>query len=141
MYIYIYWSFFNWLSFSLFSFQPVLHDWCNKGCDMCYQLCHNNPYCKFVLEALVIVFLSPNTITTVNSIHVQKPISFLCWGVVKHSFLHSFACRQRAAEGADHKDHPIADLFCAGVSLNIHSFIPSLADNEQLKEQITRITQ
>ena len=21
---------------SYFSFQPVLHDWCNKGCGMCY---------------------------------------------------------------------------------------------------------
>ena len=21
------------------SFQPVLHDWCNKGCDMCYPVC------------------------------------------------------------------------------------------------------
>ena len=24
---------------SYFSFQPVLHDWCNKGRDMCYPLC------------------------------------------------------------------------------------------------------
>ena len=23
----------------LFSFQPVLHDWCNKGCGMCYPIC------------------------------------------------------------------------------------------------------
>ena len=22
-----------------FSFQPLLHDWCNKGCGMCYPLC------------------------------------------------------------------------------------------------------
>ena len=22
-----------------FSFQPVLHNWCNKGCDMCYPVC------------------------------------------------------------------------------------------------------
>ena len=22
-----------------FSFQPVLHDWCNKGCSMCYPVC------------------------------------------------------------------------------------------------------
>ena len=21
------------------SFQPVLHDWCNKGCGMCYPAC------------------------------------------------------------------------------------------------------
>ena len=30
------------MSFSLqsyFSFQPVLHDWCNKGCGMCYPVC------------------------------------------------------------------------------------------------------
>ena len=24
---------------SSFSFQPVLHDWCNKGCGMCYPVC------------------------------------------------------------------------------------------------------
>ena len=24
---------------SYFSFQPVLHDWCNKGCSMCYPVC------------------------------------------------------------------------------------------------------
>ena len=24
---------------SYFSFQPVLHDWCNKGRDMCYHVC------------------------------------------------------------------------------------------------------
>ena len=24
---------------SYFSFQPVLHDWCNKGCGMCYHVC------------------------------------------------------------------------------------------------------
>ena len=23
----------------LFLFQPVLHDWCNKGCGMCYPVC------------------------------------------------------------------------------------------------------
>ena len=22
-----------------FSFQPVLHDWCNKGCGMCNPVC------------------------------------------------------------------------------------------------------
>ena len=25
--------------FSYFSFQPVLHDWCNKGCGVCYFVC------------------------------------------------------------------------------------------------------
>ena len=24
---------------SYFSFQPVLHDWCNKGRNMCYPVC------------------------------------------------------------------------------------------------------
>ena len=24
---------------SCFSFQPVLHDWCNKGHGMCYLIC------------------------------------------------------------------------------------------------------
>ena len=23
---------------SYFSYQPVLHDWCNKGCGMCYTV-------------------------------------------------------------------------------------------------------
>ena len=26
-------------SLSYFSFQPVPHDWCNKGCGMCYHVC------------------------------------------------------------------------------------------------------
>ena len=26
-------------SSSYFSFQPVLHDMCNKGCGMCYLVC------------------------------------------------------------------------------------------------------
>ena len=25
--------------FSYFSFQPVLHDWCNKGCGIYYPVC------------------------------------------------------------------------------------------------------
>ena len=25
--------------FVLYWFQPVLHDWCNKGCGMCYPVC------------------------------------------------------------------------------------------------------
>ena len=24
---------------SYFSFQPVLHNWCSKGCGMCYPVC------------------------------------------------------------------------------------------------------
>ena len=24
---------------SYFAFQPVLHDWCNKGCGICYPVC------------------------------------------------------------------------------------------------------
>ena len=30
---------------SYFSFQPVLHDWCNKGCGMCYPV-HEMMYIK-----------------------------------------------------------------------------------------------
>ena len=26
-------------SLSYFSFHPVLHDWCNKGCGMCHPVC------------------------------------------------------------------------------------------------------
>ena len=30
----------SWVdALSYFSFQPVLHDWCNKGCGMCYPVC------------------------------------------------------------------------------------------------------
>ena len=29
----------SWLALSYFSFQPVLHDWCNKGRGMCYPVC------------------------------------------------------------------------------------------------------
>ena len=28
-----------WYPLSYFSFQPVLHDWCNKGRGMCYPVC------------------------------------------------------------------------------------------------------
>ena len=27
------------ISVVYFSFQPVLHDWCNKGCGVCYPVC------------------------------------------------------------------------------------------------------
>ena len=33
---------------SYFSFQPVLHDWCNKGRGMCYPVCG---MCKRTLAA------------------------------------------------------------------------------------------
>ena len=29
---------------SYFSFQPVLHDWCEKSCGMCYPVCGGNAY-------------------------------------------------------------------------------------------------
>ena len=32
-------SFMGWDPLSYFSFQPVLHDWCNKGRGMCYPVC------------------------------------------------------------------------------------------------------
>ena len=41
-------SFIHSFFFSYYSFQPVLHDWCNKGCGMCYPVCgmmHINPCC------------------------------------------------------------------------------------------------
>ena len=33
----LWWNYSSTLSY--FSFQPVLHDWCNKGCGMCYPVC------------------------------------------------------------------------------------------------------
>ena len=40
-----------WINPSLtyFSFQPVLHDWCNKGCGMCYPVCGGDAYKKTLL--------------------------------------------------------------------------------------------
>ena len=32
-------SYLSCISYSHFSFQPVFHDWRNKGCDMCYTVC------------------------------------------------------------------------------------------------------
>ena len=32
---------------SYFPFQPVLHDWCNKGCGMCYPVCGMLSYFSF----------------------------------------------------------------------------------------------
>ena len=32
-------STFFFLQLPYFSFQPVLHDWCNKGSGMCYPVC------------------------------------------------------------------------------------------------------
>ena len=29
---------------SYFSFQPVLHDWCNKGRGVCYPVCGGGAY-------------------------------------------------------------------------------------------------
>ena len=29
----------SWIGKSYFTFQPVFHDWCNKGCCMCYPVC------------------------------------------------------------------------------------------------------
>ena len=46
---------------SYFSFQPVLHDWCNKGCDMCYPVCgmvHNKEPLERVAHVVAAGFLS-----------------------------------------------------------------------------------
>ena len=33
-------SILHWVDpLNYFAFQPVLHDWCNKGCGMCYPVC------------------------------------------------------------------------------------------------------
>ena len=36
---------------SYFSFQPVLHDWCNKGRGMCYPVC----WMVHIKEALLLI--------------------------------------------------------------------------------------
>ena len=37
---------------SYFSFQPVLHDWCNKGRDMCYPVCGRDVAYKRTLAVI-----------------------------------------------------------------------------------------
>ena len=39
VYFYYYYFIYIYYSLSYFSFQPVLHDWCNKGRGMCYPAC------------------------------------------------------------------------------------------------------
>ena len=40
---------------SYFSFQPVLHDWCNKGCSMCYPVCGMVHIVEVVVVVVVVV--------------------------------------------------------------------------------------
>ena len=77
---------------SYFSFQPVLHEWCNKGCGMCYPVC--------------------------GMVHIKEPLLL----IEKSSpfsggsgFDFYFLCRYHLFD----TQWPI--YFCAGVSLNNHS--------------------
>ena len=40
---------------SYFSFQPVLHDWCNKGCGMCYPVCGMMHIKEHIKEPLLLI--------------------------------------------------------------------------------------
>ena len=40
---------------SYFSFQPVLHDWCNKGRGMCYPVC-GMMHIKFTYLLFLFIF-------------------------------------------------------------------------------------
>ena len=42
-------------SLSYFSFQPVIHDWCNKGCGMCYPVCG----IVYIKEPLLLIGVVP----------------------------------------------------------------------------------
>ena len=46
-------SFFIVNPLGYFSFQPVLHDWCNKGCGMCYPVC-GGAKCSSVVRAFAL---------------------------------------------------------------------------------------
>ena len=49
---------------SYFSFQPVLHDWCNKGCGMCYPVCGM----VHVKEPLLLISQTPRL--TLSSVRI-----------------------------------------------------------------------
>ena len=97
---------------SYFSFQPVLHDWCNKGRGMCYPVCgimHIKQPLLLIKRAamwrqrvsslatwVVLYHMSWRHITVNKMCRYIKyflpsflPNSRSCWGVVKHSFIHS----------------------------------------------------
>ena len=44
---------------SYFSFQPVLHDWCNTGCGVCYPVCGMMHIKERVAHVVAAGFLFP----------------------------------------------------------------------------------
>ena len=66
---------------SYFSFQPVLHDWCNKGRGMCYPVCGM----VHIKEPLLLIHFLPRPLTVSNyrgslslagsAQHIQIPIT------------------------------------------------------------------
>ena len=72
---------------SYFSFQPVLHDWCNKGCGMCYPVCGM----MYIKEPLLLIGKSspcggsgfPLSLSewsfTIIYVHCHITVNKMCW--------------------------------------------------------------
>ena len=60
---------------SAFSFQPVLHDWCNKGRGMCY------PVCGMVHIKYLLLLIGENSPCNGGS---GFPLSLYEWMVLDH---------------------------------------------------------
>ena len=54
-------------SLSYFSFQPVLHDWCNKGRGMCYPVCGM----MHIKESLLLIGMSSPWRQRVSSVTIS----------------------------------------------------------------------
>ena len=51
-----------------FTFQPVLHNWCNKGCGMCYPVCgmmHIKEPLLLIRKNIITILINPTVHTTV----------------------------------------------------------------------------
>ena len=67
-----------------FSFQPVLHDWCNKGCGMCY------PFIHLFIHSFIYLFMHSLIISFIICLFVCLFIYLLFIYSFIYSFVHSF---------------------------------------------------
>ena len=70
---------------SYFSFQPVLHNWCNKGCGMCYPVC--------------------------GMVHIKEPLFFCSFFSSKKSSVRSW-CDNRKEVGVFGDNYKIRVKLC-----------------------------
>ena len=77
-------------SLSYLSFQPVFHDWCNKGCGMCYPFC----WMVHIKEPMLLVvmtmgFLFHSLSVPLPYVHCHISVNKMC-SVLLHKTFHSF---------------------------------------------------